>query len=254
MKTKHLISFILILLVLPFSGLIAQDNSMQMFTVHEDRVKPSMMAQYEAACKELVAMCKEAGLTGSDWMALSATDFKYSYITKINSMADLDKDPFAGLTAKVGKDKMSNLWSKMDQCYEDHINYTIALDTKMSYQPGGINQMPNGKNYRKNTIYYVTPENYAAASKVGMKFKELFEKKGSKMHYRVYRSGYGTDGTFFMVAVAAESPAAYEKMVQENNALLGEEFAMLNQELLAVMERMETVEGYMRPELSYIAK
>ena len=255
MKTKQLLTGLVILLIaLPLSGLQAQDKEMKAFWVHEDRVKPSMMAEYEATCKELIEHCKAADLKDNDWITLATSDFRYSYVGPINSMADLDKNPFEAVYAKVGKEKMDDLWARMDKCYDDHVNYILNLDPSISYQPGGINQMPEGLNYRKNTVYYVSPGNYQAANEIAKKFKELYTKKGSKMHYRVYRSGFGTDGTYFMVAIAAENPAAYETMAYENQKLLGEEGAKLNQELLKILSKTETMEGWMRADLSFVNK
>ena len=254
MKTKQLISLAILLIALPLFSLQAQDAQMKSFWIHEDQVRPSMVAEYEAACKELIAHCKEAGMKDNDWITLATNDFRYSYVGAMNSMADLDKNRFASVYEKVGKEKMDVLWDKMDKCYDDHTDYIISLDMNLSYQPGGINQTPDGMNYRENTLYYVSPENYMKANEIAKKYKELFSKKGSKMHYRVYRSGFGADGTYFMVAVAAENPAAFESMRYENNKLLGEEGQKLNQELMKVISKMETREGWIRNDLAYSSK
>lgn len=254
MKTKHLISLLLLTLFLPFMTMQAQEKMMKSYWIHEDQVKPSMVAEYEAVCKELIAHCKTANLQGSDWITLAGSDFSYSFVGPIENMADLDKDPFASLNDKVGKEAMGKLWTKMNKCYDDHTDYVLNLDESLSYQPGGINQMPEGQNYRKNTIYYVEPGNYEKANEVAKMYKSLFEKKGSKMYYRVYRSGFGSDGTYFMVAVAAESPAAYETMMSENQQLLGEEGMKLNEKLMKIISKMETRDGWMRSDLSYVAK
>ena len=80
----------------------------------------------------------------------------------------------------------------------------------------------------------------------------MFKKKGSKMNYRVYRSGYGADGTYFMVAVAAESAAAYETATAENNKLMGEEGQKLVSRLMGLISDRKTLSGYIRPDLSYM--
>ena len=251
MKTRNIFN-ISIALILFFSVTgIAQEKSYQTFAIHEDYVKPSMLGEYEAICKEMIDNSKKHGVTKATWMTLSTTDFVYTYITPIDKMAELDDDIFSELSAGMGKEAFGDMFSRMDKCYSDHRDYMITLDKELSYQPGGINQMPEGQMYRNNVKYYISPENYSKANEIAKKYKKLFSEKGSKVHYRVYRSGFGADGTFFLVAMAAESPAAFEQMQAENRELLGAEGAALAQELLKIIDDMETVQGYMRPDLSY---
>ena len=51
----------------------------------------------------------------------------------------------------------------------------------------------------------------------------MFAEKGSNTHYRVYRSGFGTRGEFYMVAVAAKDAVDYATKATANDALLGED-------------------------------
>lgn len=251
MKNKHFInSLLMIFLFTMFTG-ISQEKSTQMYWIHEDHVKPSMVGEYEAVSKDLVAACKKHGVKEAKWLTLATDNFNYIYVGEIDKMADLDKNIFAGLSEKMGKEAFSNLFTRMDKCYTDHLDYIITLDKDLSYQPSGINQMPEGKYYRNNVRYYVTPENYDKGYEIAKKYKKLFSEKGSKMYYRVYRSSFGSNGTFFMVAMAAESPEDYERMSAENRKLLGEEGAKLNQELLGIISKMDEMQGWMRTDLSY---
>jgi hypothetical protein len=213
-----------------------------------------MIAEYEAICKELIAACKQHGVEEANWIALATNNFTYNYISPIDNMAELDENIFSSLGEKMGEGALTALFNRMDKCYSDHVDYVISLDKELSYQPSGINQMPEGQMYRNNVRYYIAPENYKKANEIAKKYKKLFAEKGSKMYYRVYRSGYGSNGTFFLVAVAAESPEAYERMSAENRKVLGAEGAKLNQELMEVMTKMDVMQGWMRPDLSYMGK
>lgn len=228
---------------------IAQEAS-QLYTIHLDRVKPSKIAEYEALGKQLVAQSKAHG-SNFGWLALATDQFDYYFVSPLNNMAQLDGNPFAALSEKMGKGELKKLFDKMDQCYDDHLNYTIALDKELSYMPGGISQTPEGQPFRKNTLYYVAPKNYAAAEQLAKDFKALYTKKGSKVNYRVYRSGFGADGTYFMVAVAAKNAAEYEKMTAENNQLLGEEGRKLVNRLMGLISKTNSISGFIRSDLSY---
>ena len=250
MKTTKLLGLLLLWLVIPFSFLFGQET-IKSYWIHQDNVKPSMVQEYEKVGKELIQLCKDNNFDSPGWIALVTNDFRYSFISPLESMADLDQNSFGDMYNKVGATKMNQIWSRMDKCYTDHVNYVLDLDVGLSYQPGGISQTPAGQNYRKNTIYYVSPENYEKGNEIAKKFLKLHTDKGSKMHYRVYRSGFGANGTYFMVAVAASDPAAYEKMSEENRKLLGAEGQALFQELMSIISGMETTEGWMRPDLAY---
>ena len=223
----------------------------QAFWVHEDHVKPAMLQEYEQVSKEFVEACKKNNISDLSFITMATDDFRYAYIGGIENMAALDKNSFAEMQEKMGMDAFGSMMNRMDKCYTDHIDYVLNLDPELSYMPDGMTQMPEGMNYRSNTLYYVSPENYSKANDVAKRFRALFAEKNSKMHYRVYRSGFGAPATFFLVAIAAQSPAHFETMNAENMQLLGEQGAALNAELMTIISDMEPMRGYMRPDLSY---
>ncbi|MAN58897.1 MAG: hypothetical protein CMC08_03570 [Flavobacteriaceae bacterium] len=252
MKTATRITGILLLFIFQsFWAVAQQSNDYQAYWIHEDQAKPSMAKKHENVDKELIAACKEFKVGDKGWSTLATTDYKYFYITPIEKMADLDTNPFADLAKKMGEEKMGKIFEKYEDCYDAHGDYILILDKKLSYQPGGINTTPAGQNYRENTRYHFSPENAKKANELAKKFHKLYTEKGSKQHYRLYRNGFGTMGNYFLVAVAAESPEAMERMSSENRKLLGQEGQALFAELEQLVSKVETIRGYMRPDLSY---
>ena len=249
MKTLKMTLVATVVTLLAINVSTAQDGP-QMYSVHVDHVKPSMMAEYEALGKELIEKSKTHG-SNYGWLALATDEFDYYFISPINDMAQLDGNPFAELSKKMGKGELGKLFDKMDKYYDDHVNYVISLDKELSYMPEGITQTPAGQPFRKNTMYYVTPENYKAAEQLAKDFKALYTKKGSKVNYRVYRSGFGTDGTYFMIAIAAASPADYETSTAENNELLGAEGQQLYGRLMSLISDRKIISGWIRADLSF---
>ncbi len=55
----------------------AQEKNYQAFWVHEDRVKPGMVDEYEQVTKDLVAACKEHNIQDVNWLALRLNDNRY---------------------------------------------------------------------------------------------------------------------------------------------------------------------------------
>ena len=84
--------------------------------------------------------------------------------------------------------------------------------------------------------------------------KKLYEDKDSKAYYRLYRSGFGTMDSYFMVAVSGKDAASVEKMRKENVELLGEEGEKLSSEIQKVFSKREVVTGHVKPEISYQAE
>jgi len=251
MKQVKIFIPLIMLIVAPFLGLAQEEKSHQAFWVHEDRVKPGMRDTYEKVTKDLVSACKEHNVQETRWITLRMNDNSYLSVSPINSMADLDNNGFASLSEKMGADKMGALFARYNETYDTHGDYIIYLNKELSYQPSGISQTVEGENYRVMYYNYVTPENDKGFAETMKKIKTSFEKHDSKMHFRVYKSGFGVMGTFYMVAVAAEGEAQGAERGDENWELMKDDFVPLLNEMSKHTSKMEEKRGWMRPDLAY---
>ncbi len=247
-----MIFLLALLLGLPLAQLVAQNSNSQAYWVHEDVVKPSMVGEYESIVKELVENLKKHDIQKVNMIVSNLDGPRYLYVGPIENMAQLDKPSFATLAEKMGADKMRALFNKMDKCYDIEQNYVIHLDKNLSYMPGGITQTPEGQDYRKFHYYHYTPGNRAIVKEKVQAIKDLFESKGSKLNYRVYRSGFGTRGEFYMVAIAAKDAVDYASKIAENNELMGEDWLNTYNDFMGSLEKHESFEGRMRPDMAYI--
>jgi len=222
------------------------------YRVHEDIVKLSKVSEYEGIVKELIALAKKHNIQDVSWITLNTINSHYSYVQPINSFADLDKPSFvATLIEKEGKDIIKDLFNKMDQCYDTELDYILNLDKELTYMPNGFTQTPKGKNYRKNHLLYVSPGNRALVRENMKAVKELFKRKGSKEYYRVYRSGFGANGEYYMVAIAAKDELDYARQSKENDELLGDEGKKVLGDLFSNLLKYDVLLGYIRPDLAY---
>ena len=80
--------------------------------------------------------------------------------------------------------------------------------------------------------------------------KAVFSEKNSPVHYRVYRSGFGTRGEFFMVAVASASELDEANQSAANRELLGEEGQQALGKLFGMLRSYEEYTGWMRPDIT----
>ena len=227
----------------------AQDSNTQAYWVHEDVVKPSMSTEYEKVCKELTGALSEHGIDFPT-IVTQTMDNRYLWVTPISEMSDIQNNTtFNDLSEKMGADAMGALFDRMDKCYEIEQDYVIHMRKDLSYMPGGITQTPEGKNYRKFYYLHYNPSDREALNDHLKAVKDLFESKGSKVHYRVYQSGFGTRGAFFMVAVASSSAGEDAQMGDENRQLFGEDGKVVMDKLFGMLRKYEEFSGYMRPDM-----
>ena len=251
MKTQKTTLLIALTFVFFTNFAIAQNNNSQAYSVHEDQVKPSMIAEYEKGMKALIEKLKEHNIQEANWMTSTLQDGRYLHVAPIDNMADLDKRQFAALAEKMGGDAMGKLFADLDKCYNNHGSYVIRLDKNLTYMPNGITLTPEGENYRRFFYLHVKPKNYSKLVEKMKAIKELYVAKNSKVHYRIYHAGFGVMGNYIMVAVAATDGAEYEKRSAENNTLLGEEGKALFDEMFKLVSKFEAFTGAVRPDLGY---
>ena len=166
-------------------------------------------------------------------------------------MSDISYEGFASLQEAMGKEAFGKMFSDMDKCYTAHGDYIIHLNEELTYMPDGFTQTPEGQNYRRFYYLRTTPEHNAMLKEKMKAVKEFFAKKGSKMQYRVYQSGFGTMGNFYMVAVAAKDGISFETLGEENDAILGDERKEVFGSMMKYVTSTEEVTGMMRPDLAY---
>ncbi len=252
MKLIKLSLLTIILILMPLVVSSQDENSPQAYWIHEDHVKPSMTDEYEQVSKDLVAACKEHNIQDNMWLTMALNDNSYLYISPIDNMASLDENGFKTLSEKMGADKMGALFDRFNPTYNEHGDYIVYLSENLSYMPGGVSQTIEGQNYRTLYYNYVTPENNKGFVEVLKKMKAAFEKHNSKLNYRVYRSGFGVMGTYYMIAVAAESNLAAAKIGDENWNLMKDDFDPLLKEMSKYTWKMDQKRGWMREDLGYI--
>lgn len=248
MKTLKTTIVLAVLLVLTSTISNAQNQS---FWIHADQVKPSKQAAYEQVTKDFIAACKEHDIKDSNWATARVNDGTYLSISPIANMADLDKNPLAPLMEKMGEEKFRDIFKRFNECYDKHGDYMVHLINDLSYMPNGLTPNTPGQNYRKWHFLYVTPSNGAALRAKLKDIKDLYEKKGSKENFRIYRSGFGTMGDYFLATISAKDEQSYAKLSSENDLLLGEEGKKLFGEMFLLLDKYEVKTGEMRPDLGY---
>ncbi|MBT8259866.1 MAG: hypothetical protein KJN82_01015 [Bacteroidia bacterium] len=248
MKTlKNTLFLALLMLLIPI-----QNNAQKMYRVHEDVVKPSHVMEYENVVKELLDLVKKHNIQEAQWITAVTNNSRYLFVSPIENMAALDKPNFVSeLVEKEGSEKIMALFNRMDKCYDTELDYIIYLNEELTYMPDGISQTVEGENFREFHFIYVAPGNRAVVKEKMKAIKALYESKASKVHYRVYNSGFGTDGEYYMVAISGKDSEHMAKKGKENMELLGEDGQNAMWGMYSNVLRYEKVEADMRTDLGY---
>lgn len=250
MKTIKQFFLVTIITMVTTFTIKAQD---QKYLIYADYVKPSMQAEYIQANKDLVAACKKYNLQNFSYSCIRSDDGIYNFIVPIANMGDIDKDNFGPVTEKMGKENMQVLWDKFDKCIDRNRSYILTLKKELSYMPNGMPSPNNGEKYRKHHYFYTTPANVKTVTEKIKAITAFYTKKNSKVNYRVYRSGFGTTEDYFLVSISAKNEEEYNKLMQENNNLLGEEWATIYGELFKNCSRYDVKTAYVQSDLEYSA-
>lgn len=225
----------------------------QLFYVHEDQVKPSKSVEYRKLMQEFMDAAKKHNFDMT-WSMLVKSNDAMLTIVPISNMADLDKNMLAPLSEKMGKGKLEDLYARMDKCYDAHGSYLMTWAKDLSYVPDNPSLGDESQRYRRYHYYYVKPENSKAMAEKIKAIKNVFESKKSKMNYRIFHSGLGTMGEYYVAVVPAANAEAYEKMISDNQKILGEEGKKAFEELDALTERYVSDYGYYLPQYSNTKK
>ncbi len=244
--------FVLALALLTCTLNFAQDQP-TMFSVHTDNVRFDKMMQYEEVAKQMKENCVKHNVQGASWTAISVEDGRYVYVTPISSMADLDKNPMGNLAEKMGKDEMSKMFTKMNECYDSHSNAVVHLRTGLSYHPESAGSS-DGKNFREYHFLYYPPRHSQAMYEAMQGVKKMFEDKGIKNAYSVYHSGFGSEESYYMVSISGSDSVEIAQNGKSNDEAFGEEGQAVFYQVIQLTSRYDQVQARVRPDLSYSPK
>lgn len=238
---KKLTSILLFLLVAGSS--VAQDAP-TMFAVYEIHVKPTMNATYQEAAKKFKATCQQQKMTFT-WYAGVLDDNAYIYLVPMKNFADLDKNMFADLEARIGKEALASQWQAMDKCVE----YQTSSATL--FLPGSSYLSPGPDDYFRNVLHWI-PEvgKEAEAEKLIAEWVKLYTSKKATNGVQTYRNIFGGEGGYVFVSWG-KNAADYASKDQKTNELFGDEASKLWAKTLLITRKYYTVTGWISTELSY---
>jgi hypothetical protein len=231
-------------LIVLFTGYLFAQDAPTRFVVHEDIVKPSKDALYKECMKKLKSASQQYK-SPFGWVSVVHDDNSYIHLAPMKSFADLDKNPFAELESKMGKDDLSKLWADFDQCIESHRDFVVEYVPQLSYLSA-----PEGENYRDVLFWYPIPGNDKAAEQIFKEWKALYESKKSPDGYAVYKLAFGQEPGYAVVSWGKDEVDAATK-TQKSRELLGEEAGKMWEKTQAITKKYYSKRGWILPDFSY---
>ncbi len=223
----------------------------QLFLVHEDVVKPSMVGQYEKAVKGFISNLSEHGITDMTFVAAMTNDLHYLYVSEIENMAELDKNPEEKMAAKMGKEAFQAVIDAFDGCYDYHKVFVARRADDLSYWPESNKASAAENKYRRWSFYHIQPGQEQEIEAIAKEWVELFKEKNIPTGYNLYVGGLGTEMPLYVVVESAKDAADFQAQSAKINELLGDSAKDLNARTMALVRKMEFKDGWIRPDLSY---
>ena len=240
---KKVILFLCIALLIAGNA-VAQEAAPAMFAVYEDHVNPAMNGNFRDALKKLKAACEQNKIDVR-WTTVAYDDNSYTHLAPIKSFADMDKNAFAPLEAKMGKEAFASMWADLDKCIVSRDSRVVVRMDNLSYLTP-----PAGENYRDIFFWSVTPGKEAEAEPAIMEYKKLNESRKTENGFITYKVVFGGDNMYAFVFWGKNLVDRATKG-QKAGELLGEEGSKHWSKTLSITKTRYTKRGWVETDLSY---
>jgi len=232
-----------------------KEQKAQAYFVLDVAVKPSMIAKYEAAAKEMVSLNAQYNAT-YPWYGFSVDDSHYSFFIPVENLADVDNmfKEDSELEKKMGEEKSNEIGKLFAGTFEYVHTYMIYHRPDLSYTPENPRLQPGEANFRHWILYYIQPDKEKEFHEILKKFVTLPKSKNVTDGYEILVGGMGLDTPTCIVSLSGKSAADFEVHFEKLWELLGEEAMGLVQKLIAMARGIEIKTAWFRPDLSYIPK
>lgn len=223
--------------------------------VHQEVAKPSMVAQYEAASKEFVAMVKahKDKMPHFSFTCLMSPDFTYTYVVSMPNIGTMDaiNAEFGALAQAAGAAFMDV--NRRSGAATEYVKESIVqLAPELSYRPTQPRLKPEEVRYVHYDFYYVMPGHEPEADALAADYAKLFKSKNVANGYNLYRTVMGPEMPLLVVAIGAKDAADFHAENAKTQASLGAEGQALAARAMALTRRFEQRAAIPRPDLSLV--
>ena len=252
MKTNYSITTVaLIVLSINITFSQISDSSLNYLMVREDNVKPARAADYEASLTDLATFLGDNKVKNVNYMTQLQDNYHYAHVAQLNSMDDIN----GGLRSYIKGEKKSAefdlIWEDLNETINSYRYYVVKYEPELSYVPDGkvwLEEAP----YRRWNYLHFEPGTEEEAEQILLAWKNLYQDKGVKSGFRVFKGIIGLDQPVIMFTTWSKTPLDYQIELQESIEQLDEEGTILWVAMMELVRKAETVEGWYLPQYSFI--
>jgi hypothetical protein len=227
----------------------------QLFVIHEEIAKPSMLAQYESTTREFFKALSDGKVDPAVFSVNTfvTPDFHYIYLAPISSFAGMDKiaSMFMTLPNAVGNDRWQDLMRRGGVTMESYSETVVMLRPDLSYMPATPRLKPEENKYFRLEFFYVIPGKEQDAEAIARDYAALFKQKNWPDGYHIYMALNGENLPLLVVSIPAKSRADYVAADDRLNATLGADIKPLQARALSITRKFELREAMARPDFVY---
>jgi hypothetical protein len=208
---KNIYYLIVFILISGIESTFAQisDKDLNYLLIREDAVKPAMAAYYEASLVDLGNFLSENNVKKVNYMTQLQDNYHYAHVSLLESMDDIN----GGLKAFIKGNKKSSefdlIWSDLNETIDSYRYYVVKYEPELSYVPDGkvwLEEAP----YRRWNYLHFEPGTEEEAEDILLAWKNLYENKGVKSGFRVFKGVIGLDQPVLMFTTWSKSPLDYQ--------------------------------------------
>lgn len=227
-----------------------------LYVVHEEVVPPGMVMKYEAVTKEMLGTLAAKKVTNPNvaFSAYQTSDMHYVYLSHLSGgLSGLEPmyNAWMSMPETVGKDAWRDLEARGNAAMTSYNDIVIARRDDLSYEPATPRLKPEERAYYRWQFYYLQPGKEMEAEQIAKDYATLFRSKNAADGFTIFTAVMGQDLPLLVAAIPARSAADFAAVDEKNMASLGNDLRALQMRALGVSRRIETREGWYRPDLSY---
>jgi len=226
-----------------------------LFLIHEEIARPSMLSQYESTTRELFNIFTEKNADPKVFgmNTYTTTDMHYIYVVPIANFGALDtfQQSWMTLGQAVGKDRWRDLMARGNAAMSSYNEFVVARRKDLSYMPETPRLKPSEVRFIHWSFYSIDAAHTDESEQVAKDYAAMFKAKNISDPFTVYLAMNGNDLPLLVVAVPAKSAADFYTEDEKVNAMLGADIRPLQARALAITRKYEVKDGMYRPELSY---
>jgi len=227
----------------------------QLWLVHQEIAKPSMIPQFEAATKDFVALVKQhkAAMPSFHFVGLQGEDMSYTFAVPIADFASIGGiGAEFGALAKAAGDKFVSVMASSNAAMERVGEWVVREDPERGYAPASPRLKDDEKAFYAYDFYYLAAGKEEDAKALAKEFVALYKAKGVPDGYRLFWTVLGPEMPMLFVEVGAKDPVDLAQIDARVRQLTGAEGQALFARAQTITRRFERRRAWLRPDLSVL--